>query len=91
MATGDIPLSVRNRLRGMASTLEEAEQYNDFIRNRAFRQALLCRQDVALKHAISSDLVERFHFASSLAPLKEKNEGNERPQTPPHGLPRPLQ
>jgi hypothetical protein len=71
MATADIPAGVRNRLRAMAGNIEEAEQYQDFIRNRAFRQTLLCREGVALKRAVSPELVQRFHFASSLSPVEE--------------------
>ncbi len=68
MSTGDFPPAVRTELRAMASTIEEAEQYNDFIRNRAFRQTLLCRADVPLRRAVTPDTVRRFHFATSLSP-----------------------
>lgn len=66
MAAGDMPASVRGQLRGMAGSVEEAEQYHDFIRNRAFRQTLLCRKEVTLKRTIGAEVVRRFHFASSL-------------------------
>ena len=36
------------------------EQYLDFIRNRRFRQSLLCRADVELKREISPQIISRF-------------------------------
>ncbi len=56
----------------MASGVEEAEQYGDFVRNRAFRQTLLCRPEIELKRTVSPELVQRFHFASSLQPMPEE-------------------
>ena len=69
MSTAGFPASVQAGLREMASRVEEAEQYGDFVRNRAFRQTLLCRPEVELKRTISPDLVRRFHFASALHPM----------------------
>jgi methyltransferase-like protein/SAM-dependent methyltransferase len=70
MAASDLPEPVRKSVRAMASSIEEAEQYHDFIRNRAFRQTLLCRGEVELKRAIAPERVRRFHFASSLRPME---------------------
>jgi len=70
MATGDLPAGVRQRLRGLAGSVEEAEQYQDFIRNRAFRQTLLCRGEAVLRRSIAPERVQRFHFASSLRPAE---------------------
>ncbi len=72
MSTAGFPVSVQAGLREMASKVEEAEQYGDFVRNRAFRQTLLCRPEIELKRTISPELVQRFHFASSLQPMPEE-------------------
>jgi methyltransferase-like protein/SAM-dependent methyltransferase len=77
MAATDLPETVRKSVRAIASNIEEAEQYHDFIRNRAFRQTLLCRGDIELKRSIAPDLVRRFHFASSLRPVDGSAECRE--------------
>ncbi|HWB02877.1 MAG TPA: class I SAM-dependent methyltransferase [Verrucomicrobiales bacterium] len=76
MSSGDFPASVRNSLRAMAGSIEEAEQYSDFVRNRAFRQTLLCRDSVALKRAISPETLQRLHVASSLNPVSGDGTGS---------------
>ncbi len=70
MSSADLNAKTRAGLRQAASSIVEAEQYLDFLRNRAFRQTLLCRQEVELNRAISPVLVEKFHFASPLLPVK---------------------
>jgi SAM-dependent methyltransferase len=72
MSPAGFPVSVQAGLREMASKVEEAEQYGDFVRGRAFRQTLLCRPEIELKRAISPELVQRFHFASALQPIHEE-------------------
>jgi methyltransferase-like protein/SAM-dependent methyltransferase len=76
MSSGDLSSSVRNSLRAMAGSIEEAEQYSDFVRNRAFRQTLLCRDSVALKRAISPATLQRLHVASSLNPVSGDGTGS---------------
>ena len=41
--------TVRAMLRAVSSNAIEIEQYMDFVRNRMFRQTLLCRKDISLK------------------------------------------
>lgn len=72
LSAAGFPASVREGLRGMASSIVEAEQYGDFVRNRAFRQTLLCRPEIELKRTIPPDLVQRFHFVSALQPIHEE-------------------
>ncbi len=72
MSAGELPPEVRNAVRTLAGNIEEAEQYQDFLRNRAFRQTLLCREGVPLRRSIAPELVQRFHFASSLQPSGEE-------------------
>ncbi len=66
-----LPASVRNGLRGLAAGMEDAEQYADFVRNRAFRQTLLCRAGVELKRSVSPEVVRQFRIASCLDPVQE--------------------
>ncbi len=44
-ATG-FPSEVRQGLNALAPNLIEKEQYMDFLRNRTFRQSLVCHQDL---------------------------------------------
>ncbi len=68
MSSAGFPAQVREGLRGMASDIVEAEQYGDFVRNRAFRQTLLCRAGIELKRQIPPERLQSFHFAASLDP-----------------------
>ena len=45
--------TMEERLRSMSSDTVRMEQYIDFVRNRTFRQTLLCRADVGLDRALS--------------------------------------
>ncbi|MDB6133985.1 MAG: methyltransferase protein [Verrucomicrobiales bacterium] len=85
MSSAGFPDGVRAGLRQMASNAEEAEQYGDFVRNRSFRQTLLCRAGVDVKRSISPDRVQHLHFASSLEPMPLQSSagqggGQARPQ-----------
>lgn len=75
MSTAGFPQAVKAGLRDMASSIEEAEQYGDFVRDRAFRQTLLCRADLTLNRAIPSGRVQQFQISSSLEPLAESSPG----------------
>ena len=69
LSSAGLPPSVRTALRGMAHQVEESEQYRDFVRNRAFRQTLLCHAGIEVKRAISPELVQRFRMASCFEPV----------------------
>ena len=51
-------------LRQLAPDLLHMEQYMDFLRNRMFRQTLLCHDHVTLEHALRPAAVEGFYIAS---------------------------
>ncbi|MDB6174427.1 MAG: hypothetical protein JWL59_3738 [Chthoniobacteraceae bacterium] len=78
MSASGFSSSVRSGLQGMAKNMVEAEQYGDFLKNRAFRQTLLCHSGIELKRAISPDRIRDFHVASSA----ELIGGEVRPNTP---------
>jgi methyltransferase-like protein len=68
MYCGHFPPDVTATLERIAGDLIQMEQYMDFIRNRMFRQTLLCRKEVSLDRELRpSDLVP-LHIASALAP-----------------------
>jgi methyltransferase-like protein len=45
------------------------EQYMDFLRNRMFRQTLLCRAAVPLEHALRAEAVRDFFVAAPVRPV----------------------
>jgi methyltransferase-like protein len=49
----------------------EQEQYLDFVRNRGFRQTLLCRADALPDRVVDLELFERLAFFADLIPPKK--------------------
>lgn len=59
----DMLLSPEHReiLKSLApADIVEKEQYMDFLKNRAFRQTLLCRREVDVRRAVTATLLDRF-------------------------------
>jgi SAM-dependent methyltransferase len=50
----------------------QKEQYLDFLRNRRFRQTLLCRDDVTLDRLLQPEALRGLHFGSSARPFAER-------------------
>jgi methyltransferase-like protein len=55
-------------LRGFASNIVELEQYMDFLRNRMFRQTLLCHKSVKLQQELDPGALSSMHVACALKP-----------------------
>jgi methyltransferase-like protein len=53
-------------LNAMARDIIEVEQYMDFLRNRLFRQTLLCRRGIKLNRALGPWSLQGFRIAASL-------------------------
>ncbi len=68
MAASNFPPKVESMLRRLASDVIQMEQYMDFVRNRLFRQTLLCHQGVNLDRSIPAERVFGLHVASSAEP-----------------------
>ena len=58
----------------------EREQYLDFVRNRNFRQSLVCRAERAVNRGLDLEQFERFAFSALLAPAKKPELGRVRDQ-----------
>lgn len=67
------------RLTQMAGDVIEMEQYMDFIRNRTFRQTLLCHNGLSFKRSVSPDpqLMRRFTFSTRATPVEGGDESDE--------------
>jgi methyltransferase-like protein/2-polyprenyl-3-methyl-5-hydroxy-6-metoxy-1,4-benzoquinol methylase len=59
---------VARALSTMASNSIEMEQYMDFLRNRTFRQTLLCHDTISIQRSLQTDL-RPFHIATYAQPL----------------------
>src|SRR3954469_1210034 len=77
MASSAFPEEVRAELSNLAPDIVHAEQYLDFLRDRGFRQTLLCHPDVALERTIDPSVLEDLHVASPLRPAPEDEPGSE--------------
>ena len=56
----------------MARDSVEMEQYMDFLRNRSFRQSLLCHRDVQINRVIAPERLMGFHVAARAVPLSDQ-------------------
>ncbi len=65
------------RLQELARQPVDMEQYLDFIRNRTFRQTLLCHQEVAVNRTLKPDLIPLFQLDSRARPLSESPDIQE--------------
>lgn len=61
---GNFPRPVFERLLQMARTPLEMEQYMDFLRNRPFRQTLLCHEQSAINRQLNPGYVTRLYAAT---------------------------
>lgn len=57
----------------VSATVVEYEQYLDFLRNRTFRQTLLCRQGVPIVRKVTPDRVMKLRVASSALAVEPFN------------------
>lgn len=69
MLATNFPPTVSKTLEQVSGNLIVQEQYMDFLRNRTFRQTLLCRQGVKLARNVGPDQVRGLAFQSLLVPL----------------------
>jgi methyltransferase-like protein/SAM-dependent methyltransferase len=63
---------IEKTLRHISPDLLQMEQYMDFLRNRMFRQTLLCHDSVALDHALRPEAAQRMWIASAAKPVSDQ-------------------
>ena len=74
MLPDNFPPQVTEALRKLVKSLVDMEQYMDFLKNRSFRQTLLCRQEVSLSRTMTPEHLSRFSVASQARPESENPE-----------------
>jgi methyltransferase-like protein len=65
MLASNLAAEVAATLREMVKNTIELEQYLDFLRNRMFRQSLLCAKEVKLNPRLKPERLAQFYIASS--------------------------
>ena len=68
MLPSHFPAEVQKVLHVIAPNQIQMEQYLDFLRNRTFRQTLLCHEHQKPNYNIKPDVVTKFHVASPVKP-----------------------
>jgi methyltransferase-like protein/2-polyprenyl-3-methyl-5-hydroxy-6-metoxy-1,4-benzoquinol methylase len=72
MLASNYAASVDETLNRLGRDIIEMEQYMDFLRNRMFRQTLLCRRSIKLNRALGSWSLAGLQVAASLQPANTK-------------------
>ena len=76
MFTRNFPKPIAETLDRLATDVIRAEQYMDFVLNRAFRQTLLCRAEAPLQRVLSPDRVVGLHVASAATPRRTERDAS---------------
>ncbi|MHC2068052.1 methyltransferase regulatory domain-containing protein [Bremerella sp. T1] len=74
MWIGNFPKDVAQTLERIAPDIVQREQYADFVRNRTFRQTLLCHKDAPVSRALKMESLEGAHVAGNLDEQIEKGK-----------------
>jgi len=86
MLTSGFPKQVAETLNRISHHIINTEQYMDFLRNRTFRQTLLCHKNLQLNRNLEAEVIQNFLIASPATPSPEKIDLrpgiNHRFQTP---------
>ena len=86
MAPANFPPEVQNVLQMLSADLIHLEQYMDFLRNRTFRQTLLCHGGLALSRRLRPETIAGFYAACAAKPANEhpnlNSPGPEEFRTP---------
>jgi SAM-dependent methyltransferase len=74
MALDGYPPEVQQALRAASPDVLHLEQYLDFLRNRTFRQTLLCHQGAAVDYRLCAERLRGLYVASPARPLATAEE-----------------
>ncbi|TWU06409.1 methyltransferase regulatory domain-containing protein [Stieleria varia] len=68
MSIDNFSPTVTAMLQNLAADIIETEQYMDFVRNRMFRQTLLCRKECKIERTVSANRLSGLYIASNTRP-----------------------
>lgn len=80
MLANNFPKEVADTLQRVAKDIVRMEQYMDFLRNRSFRQTLLCRRDLTLKRTLQPHDMVPFLVSSPAEPATTVNIQSTQPE-----------
>ena len=72
MLTSGFPHAVAETLEGISPDIVRTEQYMDFLRNRFFRQTLLCHKSLQLKRDLDANSINGLLVASNTQPYQSE-------------------
>jgi methyltransferase-like protein/cyclopropane fatty-acyl-phospholipid synthase-like methyltransferase len=72
MCLGTFPEQVGQILQRVCNDMIQLEQYMDFLRNKTFRQTLLCHAHHAPNYRLDPGILSPFFFGSSLRPVSSR-------------------
>lgn len=74
MATSRFSAEVEETLHRISKDIVQVEQYMDFLKNRTFRQTLLCKEHHTVDRSLAPTHAGRLSFASPLQRVDEQDE-----------------
>jgi methyltransferase-like protein/2-polyprenyl-3-methyl-5-hydroxy-6-metoxy-1,4-benzoquinol methylase len=74
MLLDNLSSNASHTLERLTTSQIDIEQYMDFVRNRTFRQTLLCHDQIAIKRRIDADQLTDLHAASPLKPASSTGD-----------------
>lgn len=81
MWVGNFPGEVTETLNRVAPDLYRQEQYSDFIRNRTFRQSLLCHNDVSINRNLGPNAFPGSYLSGFFTEKRAEKQGtSEEPE-----------
>ena len=86
MIAGNYGAPVDETLNRLSRNIIEMEQYMDFVRNRLFRQTLLCRRDVKLSRSLGPWNLTDLHVAARLSAANPEMDLNSTEPEVFHGV-----
>jgi methyltransferase-like protein/ubiquinone/menaquinone biosynthesis C-methylase UbiE len=82
MLTSNFPKEIDETLRRISNDIVRTEQYMDFVRNRSFRQSLLCRQELQVNRNLDYRSILPLQVASPARPLSAPVDiASSKPET----------
>jgi len=88
MWIGNFPQEIAQTLERVAPDIVQREQYADFVRNRTFRQTLLCHQGVEISRALKLESLDGAHLMGNME--EQIPESGPPQQGQPHTFVNPL-
>jgi len=77
MFAANFPRKIAETLR-MSGDQVRQEQYTDFLLNRAFRQTLLCHQDISLNRILKPEIIRNFYIVAPIQPYSSLPNLNDQ-------------